>query len=195
MMTGRLAVFESIDRWTLLRINRDWTHRSLDMLMPVVTDFGKLPWVKFGLAPALIAFWLWKGRRRALKILVVGMIAVAVSDTLAYKVIKPWAARPRPEVAHEAVIMRAPVGGTYGFPSNHAANMAAAASVLSVAYPAGAYLFWGLALVVGYSRVYVGAHYPFDVLGGLALGLAVSWPWAVLMLAEGGGSSGRKKKR
>ena len=45
-------------------------------------------------------------------------------------------------------------------------------------------------------QVYVGAHYPGDVLAGLLLGTAVGWPWAVLMLGGGGGgSSGRKKRK
>ena len=70
-----------------------------------------------------------------------------------------------------------------------------AAAVLSVAYPSAGIVFWSVAVLIGYSRVYCGAHYPFDVLAGLALGGLLSWPWAMLMLAPPGGVPKKKKKR
>ena len=192
-MIAPLAALASADRWLLLKINRDWTFPALDAAMPALTDLHKLWWIRYGAAPAALALWLWKGRRRALKVLVVAVLAVGATDQLIHRAIKPWVARPRPERAGEPVKMRAPAGGAYGFPSNHAANMGAAAAVLTVAYPGGALVFAGAAALVGYSRVYVGVHYPGDVLAGLALGVGIGWPWALLML--GGGETGAKKKR
>lgn len=183
----------SADRWLLLKINRDWTHASLNALMPVLTDIHKLPWFRYGVAPAALALWVWKGRKRALQVLVVAAIAVAGSDVIAYRVIKPWACRPRPEHAGVAVSVRSSMGGTYGFPSNHAANAGAAAAVLSVAYPAAMPVFAAVAALMAYSRVYCGVHYPGDVLAGLLLGVAIGWPWALLML--GGGGASRKKRK
>lgn len=194
-MNGRLAVFEAVDRWLLLKVNRDWTARSLDAVMPVITDIHREKWFLYGVAPAALALWLWKGKKRALKVLVVAALAIGAADLLSYRVIKPFFARPRPTAAGVAVIERAPIRGSLGFPSNHAANMGAAAAVLTVAYPGGAYAFWAVAGLVAYSRVYVGAHYPGDVIAGLMLGAALGWPWALLMLGgEGGGGSARKKK-
>jgi len=192
-MRAMISWLGAADRWLLLKINRDWTHSSLDALMPVLTDLHKTPWVLYGAAPAALAFWLWRGRKRALQVLVVGAIAVAGVDVLSYRVVKPWAARARPEHAGVAVDLRVRSGGTYGFPSNHAANVAAAASVASVAYPAAAPVFAVLAFAVGYSRVYCGVHYPADVLGGFLLGIAVGWPWALLMLGGAGRGSGKKR--
>lgn len=193
-MIAPLAALGAADRWLLLKINRDWAAPSLDAIMPVITDIHKVPWFAFGVAPAALALWLWKGRKGALKVLVVAALAVGAGDLLAYRVIKPWAERPRPERAGVPVVLRAPANGYYGFPSNHSVNMGAAAAVLSVAYPGGTFAFAGAAALVGYSRVYVGAHYPGDVLGGLLIGLAIGWPWAGLMLG-GGGSPGKKKRR
>ncbi len=191
-MIPTLAALGAADRWLLLKINRDWTAPALDAAMPVITNLHQAPWFIYGVAPVLIGLWLWKGRRRALKVLVVASLAAGAGDQLAHRVIKPWVARPRPERAGVPVVMRAPVGGAYGFPSNHSINMGAEAAVLAVAYPGGAFAFAGAAAVVAYSRVYVGAHYPGDVLAGLALGVGIGWPWAALML--GGSGLGAKKR-
>ena len=195
-MISPFVALGSADRWLLLKINRDWTAPALDAVMPVITDIHKAPWFFYGAAPALLALWLWKGRRRALKVLVVAALAMGASDLLAHRVIKPWVARPRPERAGVRVVMRAPANGAYGFPSNHAINMGAAAAVLTVAYPGGALAFAGAAALIAYSRVYVGAHYPGDVLAGLALGAGIGWPWAALMLGgAAAGASGKKRRR
>ncbi len=193
-MIAPLEALASADRWLLLKVNRDWSGPFLTAVLPPITDLQKLAWVKFGAAPAAVALWLWRGRKRALRVLVVAALAVAASDLLAFRVIKPLVARPRPTHAGVPVVVRASIGGTDGFPSNHASNMAAAASVLSVAYPAGTWVFAGLALVIAYSRVYVGAHYPGDVLAGLLLGFLLGWPWARLMLGGGGGGSSKRRR-
>lgn len=192
-MTTPLAALGAADRFLLLKVNREWTSPFLDAVMPVVTNLHKVPWFLYGAGPALLALWLWKGRRKALKILVVAALAVGSSDFLAFHVIKPFVKRPRPEFSVSGVDVRAPNGGRYGFPSNHAANAAAAAAVLSAAYPAGALAFAAVAALVGYSRVYVGAHYPFDVLAGWILGAAIGWAWAAVMLGPMAASS--KKRR
>lgn len=194
-MTSPLALLAAADRSLLLKINRDWTLPALDAAMPMLTDLHKIAWFKFGVAPAGLALWLWKGGRRALKVLLVAAVAVAAGDQLAHRVLKPWIARPRPSVAGVPVVMRAPTGGTNGFPSNHALNAGAAAAVLSVAYPGGTVLFASGAALIAYSRVYCGDHYPGDVLGGLLIGLALGWPWATLMLRDGGAGGRKKKKR
>ena len=181
-MTAFLAALASADRWLLLKINREWTCATLDAMMPAITDLHKVAWAVYGVVPGVFALWLWKGRRRALQVFVVAALAVSAGDLLAYRVIKPWAARLRPERAGVSVKIRAPISGTYGFPSNHAVNAGAAAAVMSVAYPGYVVAFSGGALLVAYSRVYVGAHYPSDVLAGLALGAAIGWLWAALML-------------
>ena len=193
-MIAALAPLLSADRSLLLKINRDWTCPLFDAVMPVVTDIHKVAWFRYGVGPAGLALWLWKGKKRALRVLVVAVIAMGVGDLLAHKVIKPRVARLRPAYAGEPVISRAPANGMWSFPSNHAINMGAAASVLTVAYPGGALVFAAGAALIGYSRVYVGAHYPLDVLAGFALGVGIGWPWALLMLGGAAGSGKKKRK-
>ncbi|MFI5363647.1 MAG: phosphatase PAP2 family protein [Elusimicrobiota bacterium] len=195
-MIPPLAALGAADRWLLLKINREWTAPLLDKVMPVITDIHKVPWFLYGVGPAMLGLWLWKGRKQALKVLVVAVLAMGAGDLIAHRVLKPWAARPRPErTLGGQVTMRAPANGAYGFPSNHAINMGAAASVLTYAYPGGALLFAGAAALVAYSRVYVGAHYPIDVLAGLILGVGIGWPWAALMLGGASGSAAKKKRK
>lgn len=186
----------SLDRVAFALINQTWSNPVFDRVFPAITDLHKIPWVKFGLAPAVLALWLYKGRRRALQVLVVAAIAVGAADLMAYRVIKPRAERLRPEYAGIGAIVRGPSGGKYGFPSNHASTTAAAAAVLGVAYPAAAGLFWFGSGVIAYSRVYVGAHYPGDVLAGMLLGGLIGVPWGLLMLGgpESGGSKKKKKR-
>jgi undecaprenyl-diphosphatase len=196
MSSPLTALAAPFDHWLFLKINRDWTCACLDALMPVLTDLHKIAWFRWGVAPAAAALWYWREKRRALQVFVVAAVAVGAGDLLAYRAIKPRAERLRPEYSMVGVVKRAPTAGLYGFPSNHAVNAAAAASVLCVAYPAGAFVFAGVAFVLGYSRVYVGAHYPLDVLCGFALGAAIGLPWAWLILGAGGrGGAGKKKKR
>jgi undecaprenyl-diphosphatase len=193
-MINPLAALGSADRWLLLKINRDWTAAWLNQAMPMFTDLHKIAWFKFGAAPAALALWLWKERRRGLKVLIVAGLAMGAGDLLSYRVIRPWASRPRPVNSGVPVILRSSAASYNGFPSNHSVNAAAAASVLAVAYPGAALVFAAVAGLIGYSRVYVGVHYPGDVLAGFALGAAIGWPWALLMLG-GGGPPGKKKRR
>jgi glycosyltransferase 2 family protein len=95
---------------------------------------------------------------------------------LASKVIKPLAGRGRPDMVVEAarVLGRAPTG--LGYPSGHAAIAVAMASVASPLVPTRLRpvlvpVLWSVALGVGVTRVYVGAHMPLDVAGGVALGI------------------------
>lgn len=64
-------------------------------------------------------------------------------------------------------------GGRWSFPSNHAANFAAIASVLTFFYRKRRYIPWIIVVLVAYSRVYVGRHYPMDVVAGILYGFLI----------------------
>ena len=87
--------------------------------------------------------------------------------------IKRTVLRPRPFVTIDPGIIHhlvEPSGPYLSFPSNHAANNAVLATVFSAIYHNCRFIFWGLAITVMFSRVYIGVHYPLDVISGCILG-------------------------
>ena len=99
--------------------------------------------------------------------------AVAIADILANR-LKPVfdTERPSSRYAEPRPLVHAPTDGS--FPSGHAATSFAAAAVLTYAWPRWWPAFLLLALGIGFSRVYVGVHYPLDVVGGAVLGILVA---------------------
>ena len=89
-------------------------------------------------------------------------------------------ARPSAVYAHPATLVSAP--HTHAFPSGHATASFACATVLARLWPRAAPGFFVLAAAIAFSRVYVGVHWPLDVLGGALLGVAVAT--ALLRLAR-----------
>jgi undecaprenyl-diphosphatase len=75
----------------------------------------------------------------------------------------------------DAIIARCPEVGDWSFPSNHATIASAAAVGLALAWRALLPWVAAMALLMVFSRVFVGVHYPRDVVVGLLLGAAVAW--------------------
>jgi len=144
-------------------------HPAIDRVMVFVTTQDHWVPVLAGLWIALVVWGGKKGRMAAAML----VIAVALSDQLSCSVLKPLVARVRPSNALPADAVRLLVGRSkaFSFPSAHAANSFAAATVLSWRWPRFALLAFALAALVAYSRVRVGLHYPGDVLGGAVVGL------------------------
>ena len=128
---------------------------------------GRLGLVWIVLAAVLALLW------RRYGVLIATIIAVGVSDWGAsgFKAVFD-VERPSARYAEPHTLVKAPLDAS--FPSGHAATSFAAATVLSFARPRWAPAFYLLALAIGFSRVYVGVHYPLDVVGGAVLGIAVA---------------------
>jgi undecaprenyl-diphosphatase len=100
-------------------------------------------------------------------------LAIGLAYVLVDLVLKPSIARSRPfDVLMDIrVVGSRPV--TYSFPSGHACSALAGAWVLTLMWPRVAPLLWAMASLIAFSRVYIGVHYPIDVLAGALLGMAI----------------------
>jgi undecaprenyl-diphosphatase len=98
-------------------------------------------------------------------------LAILLASTCADRVLKPLFARERPFVSIAGVTTIGERPADASFPSGHSANAFASAYVLAHVVPAGAGAWWLLAASIAYSRIYLGVHYPADVLGGAIVGL------------------------
>lgn len=118
----------------------------------------------------LVIGLVWKGGRRGRVAVVLALLAVAASDSISARVLKPGIGRVRPCHELENVRLLISCGGKHSFPSSHAANSFAVAVTLAFFYRRYTAFAVAVACLVGLSRVFVGVHYPGDVLGGFLLG-------------------------
>ena len=141
----------------------------LDKIMPAITRQEN--WYPL-LGGVWVALLIWGGRRGRMAAIML-VIAVALSDQLSSRVLKPLVGRVRPCNALPLDEIRLLVrrSGAPSFPSSHATNSFAMAMVFVWRWPRLAILFFVFAVLVAYSRVYVGVHYPLDVLAGAVLGV------------------------
>ena len=153
---------------------REWLvtyhHPIADAVMVGLSAIGRVGAIWIAIALALVV----RDRRRIRAVAVV-FAAQALAFVATDLVVKPIVARARPFEASvlTRVIDRRPL--TYSFPSGHAATAFAGAATLSWIWPNGRLVLWPLAAMVALSRIYVGVHYPLDVLGGAVLGLSCAW--------------------
>ena len=139
-----------------------------------VDQFFLLLWSRNTLylpAGLAIGYWLWANRRESLIGGPILAAAVGLSDFLGGQ-LKWLFERVRPCRALTDTVRIEPggCGGLYSFPSNHSVNTAAAAAFLQVLYPWTGWISWPLVALIGFARVYVGAHYVSDVVGGWLIG-------------------------
>lgn len=158
-----------------------WIHREvhsawLDGFVPLLRD----KWFWIPLYIFMLGFMLFNfGRRGAIWGLLL-VFSVGVADNVSSKVIKRSVERLRPchnEDVAPLLDMKIRCGGLYSFTSSHAANHSTVAffifftmagALRKVRWP---FMIW--ALLVGFAQVYVGVHYPLDIVGGFVVGFLI----------------------
>jgi len=190
--------WQGVDEALFRQIHLVWRHPALDPIFRGLSDPGRL------LLPLLLVLigFLWMQRKRGVVALLVLAATITVSDQTSAKIVKPIFKRPRPSVVVADSRPFFGVRGSYSFPSVHATNSFATAMVLDAVFPGARVALFTLAALVGYSRIYVGDHWPSDVLAGMLLGSLIGWGgralfvrlskrWPVVRRAGGTPSGGR----
>jgi undecaprenyl-diphosphatase len=165
-----LDLVVGLDRALFALINQTLAWPPLDGVFLVVTH--KYFYLGAGVLTAI--YLPGRYRRPGLYCVIAAAVAVGLSDLTAVRLLKPLFARARPPFELETVRLLLPhQAPSPAFPSAHAANAFAFAFVVFTEYKrVGAALF-AVALVVSYSRVYVGVHYPLDAVGGAICGIFI----------------------
>jgi|TARA_B100001996_G_scaffold81282_2_gene59992 undecaprenyl-diphosphatase len=179
-----LKSLDTIDRTILL-----WMHGKhnslLDQLMPFITNADNWAIPIF----LLIVFLGFKAGKKGKISLAILILALAFTDSICAQILKPLFERVRPShVSMDGLNLLVPKGGKWSMPSNHAANIFALAVVLSYFYDRIKIPLFILASLIALSRVYVGVHYPSDVIVGGLLGYAIGWlaitSWVIIKMRE-----------
>jgi undecaprenyl-diphosphatase len=187
MLEGLLAW----DEHTFRVLNEGWVNPSLDYLMPLVTNGSNYNGPLLVTAIILIVI----GRLRGLRFVVLAIISVVIADAIGTHVFKYAFLRPRPCIALEGVRLLVGCTNLSSFPSNHAVNSSALATLVILYRPRLSLPAAALVFLIGFSRIYVGVHYPLDVLGGSALGIVVALVLSAVMARVWPESSGPDEPR
>jgi len=149
--------------------------------MPFLTDMNKKPAV-LALCAAILLWMIIRGKSTTRLAAIVLIITIIISDQFNSQVIKFWFERVRPCHTLHSVNLLVGCGSGYSFPSSHAVNNFAAALILAFFFPNQKWWFLGFATAVAFSRIYVGVHYPSDVIGGGIIGLIIGGTVIVIFL-------------
>jgi membrane-associated phospholipid phosphatase len=163
------------DKWLFIQLNNRFTNPVFDAVLPYFRD--SVFWAPFYIF--LLVFILVNYGKKGLWWSLGFVCTVALADMVGTRIFKEGFERLRPcqdpeFFMHVRLLVKRCAGG-YSFTSNHAANHFGIATFVSITfYPTfkrWIYLIYIWAVFIAYAQIYVGVHYPLDVLGGAALGV------------------------
>ena len=157
-------------------INQTISNKVLDIILPFLRN--AINWIPLYIFLAI--YLIYKYKMEALKYALYIIIAFALADSISHDIFKPWVARLRPchSLTLHARLLLNNCGGKWSFPSTHATNhMAIAlsivlANIFTKKWINYIWIFW--ALSIGFAQIYVGVHYPSDVVAGFILGALIA---------------------
>jgi undecaprenyl-diphosphatase len=164
----------SLDLTVLYFFNHTISTGFLDRFFSIITNVNN--WY---IAYVILIGICWTKGGRPGKIAVIGVILLILAgDQLGHKVLKEIFQRIRP--CNDLSDILTPLGctGSYSFPSNHAINNFAAAMFFYRLFPNLKWVLFITAFLVALSRVYLGLHYPSDMIGGALIGLFLGYIFA-----------------
>lgn len=163
----------AFDAQVLLAIN-GWSDRLLDIVMPTMTEIGGAIGVT-ALTAVAVGLFVYKNEYRRALLVLVGVVGAVILNLILKSIFQ----RQRPELWELLVNQQG-----FSFPSGHAMASAAFGIAIAMALWKSRWRWWafvaatGYILFVGFSRLYLGVHYPTDVLAGWC----VSGAWLVIVM-------------
>lgn len=180
-----MKTLEYLDLSLFFFINQTCSTKLLDLFMPFITN--QKNWI-IPIIFMIFILMLKTGKRGRITLGVL-IICIGMTDLISAQIVKPWIGRIRP--SHEIIDqinLLVNKGGKWSFPSNHAANTMALTVIIGYFYKKYKSFLILLTLIIGISRVYVGVHYPFDVVAGFVIGYVFGWVtitlWVILKMRE-----------
>lgn len=171
-------IFYSIDLAIFYFFNHTISTGFLDKFFSTITNVNNW-YITYVI---LLGISWTKGGLRGKLALIGVLLLIVVTDQTGYRLLKEYFARPRPCEVLSDVITPTGCTGTYSFPSNHALNNFAAAIFFSILFPKLKWILFTGAALISISRVYLGLHYPSDIVGGAVIGLAFGYIFAIGIL-------------
>lgn len=173
-----------LDKTLFYHINNDWSNSVLDaILIPIRNPFVWAPLYVF-----IIGFVIFNFKRRAYWFLLFALLNMGTSDIVSSRIIKPSIERLRP--CHPAsgvdAVVRVRCGSAYSFTSSHATNHFALATflALTLGFVMGKFkiILFIWAFLISLAQVYVGVHYPVDIIVGSLIGTTIGLIYGTLFL-------------
>ncbi|MBM3845803.1 MAG: phosphatase PAP2 family protein [Verrucomicrobia bacterium] len=178
-----MSWLESIDIALFRGVNQGTSNPVFDVIMPWLAGNGEfLPGVII-----LAVYLLWRGGLKGRIFAFLTVLTLALVDSGVINMLKDGFERPRPFSTLDSVNLLVGMGGSGSFPSSHASNWFAGTVLCYAFYPTAARWVLAIGCLVAFSRVYVGVHYPSDVLAGAILGAggAIGVLWGISRLWSG----------
>jgi undecaprenyl-diphosphatase len=165
------------DKWLFIKLNSQWTNPFFDSVLPFFRN--SVFWAPLYIFIA--AFIAFNFGKKGLWWSLIFISTVAITDLIGAQILKTALRRPRPCQDAEFMIyvrlLLKQCSGSYSFVSNHAANHFGMATFAFLTFRGifkkWMYLAYLWAVFIAYAQVYVGVHYPLDVIGGGILGILV----------------------
>jgi undecaprenyl-diphosphatase len=175
---------EKADQALFEQINGHWTNTFFDSLLPWMRTSEH--WFAFYIA--LVGYLFYKWGWKAWKWLLTVAITVALSDQVSSFIFKPFVHRLRPcndpALLNKVNLLIGTCPSSFSFTSSHAANHFSLAMFVFMSlqplFKKYTYLFFVWAGIISYAQIYVGVHYPLDILAGTLIGLLMGYVGAIV---------------
>lgn len=174
-----LTTLQNWDRWLFTKINQDWTNPFLDYIFPLWRE--AITWVPLYIF--LLAFVFINFGKKAWPWVAGLLVTVLMTDQISSHILKPYVDRMRPchdiYLADHIRLLLRYCSDSRSFTSSHATNHFGVAFFIYFTmkpyFKKWGYLFFVWAATISYGQVYIGVHYPLDVICGALLGSTIGY--------------------